>query len=401
MRSSRALVICAGLAGSISQAYAQPVTHPLWATTPDAEWDKAARAQFEIALQRRGLGPLAIVAIERPADPRLGQRFAEGMTAFRALAYDRAAAILTDAARLARENGGEGLAPGEIASLFFHQAVAIQLASGATYSEPFTSINPEAARDAYLEAAVLDPGRTYDDTSAYPVVEMSWRLALTTVRQRARGALTVRAHPRAKISIDGRPFVASPATLFSLPFGEHFIRVEEPGHAPWATVITLAQPSAILDVPATPLLVYDGAKAADQARAKGASYALLGQLHLGDKIEIDVRLFDARTNQLCDASAVEVSPKLESPDLIAAVLRLDEVANRARVARRANESGQSGSRLPMTVPPERRAREDGAAFSGGWLRRRWPLVTAIGVAAGTAVVLGILVANDKTSPASR
>jgi hypothetical protein len=395
MSLSRVFVLFAGLACFGARASAQPVTHPLWATTPDAEWDAPARAQFEVALQRRGLGPLEVVSIARTEDTRPARLLAEGIEAIRAGAYARASAVLTEAVAQAHASGGEGLGPGQLPSLFFHQAMAFQLASGVPYSEPLTAITPTSARDAYLEAAIVGSGQTFEDASPYPIVEMSWRLALTMARQRPQGALTVRAHERAKISIDGRPFLPSPATVSSLPYGDHFVCVEEPGHAPWFAAVGVGQPTMTLDVPATALLVFDTATAASQALSKGASYALLGQLHLGDKIEIDLRLLDARTKELRDATAVAVAPKLESPDLIAAVLRLDEAASGALVTQRAGESGQAGAPFPMTAPPARQGTE--AAPSGSWLSQRWPLVTAVGLAVGTAIVLGILVANDKTA----
>ena len=58
---------------------------------------------------------------------------------------------------------------------------------------------------------------------------------------------------------------------------------------------------------------------------------MLGQLHLGDKVEIDLRLIDARTGELRDATAVAVATQADSPELVAAVLRLDEMAVRADI----------------------------------------------------------------------
>ena len=47
------------------------------------------------------------------------------------------------------------------------------------------------------------------------------------------------------------------------------------------------------------------------------------------------------------------------------------------------------------VPPS--TADTGPRFSedpNAWARQRWPLLTAVGVAIGTTVVLGILAAND-------
>jgi hypothetical protein len=377
-------------------ANAQPITHPLWATTPDATWDAPARAQFEAALAKRGLGPPEVVHVERPRTAPAVDLLAQGMGALRASAYDKAAALLGEAAIQALATGGAGLGPGQPASLFFHQAMAIQLASGATYSEPFTDITPPAAKTAYLRAAVLGGGPSLDEAASQPLVEASWRMAKALAAARPRCALTVNAHPRAKVSIDGRAFQPSPASVSGLSSGEHFVLVEEPGHAPWSTTVDIGAAVAAFDVPATPLLTYDAASAASHARAKGAGFALVGQLHLAGKIEIDLRLLDAQTGELRASTAVPLAEGPESPDLVAAVLRLDEMAGQADLARRATARDGKG-RVLLAAPPPRTAATDGPQFSGdtkGWLRQHWPLATAVGAAVGTALALGIVVAKD-------
>jgi hypothetical protein len=183
----------------------------------------------------------------------------------------------------------------------------------------------------------------------------------------------------------------SPATFVDLPFGEHLVRVEEPGHAPWGIAVTLGRPQERLDVPATQRLVYDAAAAAARARAKGASYALVGQLHLGDHIEIDLRLVDATSGAVRDSSAVALAAQAVSPDLVAAVLRLDEEASRQDLERRVSKGSQAGASFPMILPPAPPAKDE---QSGSWLSRHWPLATAVGVAVAGALVFGILVAND-------
>jgi hypothetical protein len=387
----------------VARAQAQPISHPIWATTPYASANDAARTQFEGAVKKRGLGPLEIVAVQSPQATRTGEIFGEGMTALHASNFVLAAALLGEAATQALGNGGDGLSAKDLASLFFHQAVALQLASGTTYSEPFTSIAPQGAKIAYLRAAVLGSGQTFEEVDTQPLVEASWRLAIATVGQRARGALLVRAHPRALVSLDGGTPQAAPANCPALPYGEHFVRVEEAGHAPWSATVAVQEPNVVLDVPATPFLTYDATAAAGLARARGAAFALLGQLHLGDKVEIDLRLIDARTGVLRDAAAVPIASGPESPDLVAAVLRLDELASRTSLTQRAEAGGaQPNARLMVALPPPRipsdgesgSTTRPGGLLQRGWLHQRWPLVTAIAVAAGTALTLGIVVAKD-------
>lgn len=390
--------LLAGMGAFVARAQAQAITHPIWATTPDSAANDAARAQFEAAVKKRGLGPLEIVAMPAGYATRTTSLFSEGMTALHASNFVLAAALLGEAATQALGNGGAGLSPKEFASLFFHQAVALQLASGTTYSEPFTAITPPEAKTAYLRAAVLGTGQTLDDADSQPIIEASWRLALATVAQRPTGTLTVHAHPRALVSVDGGAAQASPASIPALRHGEHFVRVEEAGHAPWSTTVVLQVPSLAIDVPATQFLTCDAATAAGLARTRGATYALLGQLHLGDKVEIDLRLVDAKTGELRDATAVPVATAADSPELVAAVLRLDELAVRADLTRRTEGSGaQANAPLMLAAPPPRIPGESAPGNSQqpqGWMQQRWPLVTAIAVAAGTALVLGIVVAKD-------
>ena len=198
--------------------------------------------------------------------------------------------------------------------------------------------------------------------------------------------------------MDGREFQSAPASASGLPSGEHFVVVEEPGHAPWTTTVDIGQPTNVVDVPATALLTYDGASAVRQAQAKGAAFALVGQLRLGDKIEIDLRLLDARTGEVRASTAAPLGQGVDSPDLVASVLRLDEMAGQTDLTRRSTgEDGKPLSLLPLAPPPARAGPVDGPRFSNdtqGWLRQRWPLATAVGVAVGTALALGIVVAKD-------
>ena len=144
--------------------------------------------------------------------------------------------------------------------------------------------------------------------------------------------------------------------------------------------------------------------AAMRARAKGASFALLGRLHRGapDRTQIDLRLVDARNGLLKDSTAVSLASDADPTDLAEAVLRLDEVADKADLARRSNiHVGQGGPEgmFPVAAPPARVHDESGPSFTSdtrGWLQANWPLLTALTTAVGTALVLGILVAKDST-----
>jgi hypothetical protein len=139
-------------------------------------------------------------------------------------------------------------------------------------------------------------------------------------------------------------------------------------------------------------------EAANRAKVKGAGFALLGRLHPDNQPEVSLRLIDAQTGELMDNTAVDLVADTSSADLIAAVMRLDEIASRTSLTRKAINSGnRKDAPLSLVVPPPRAATDDSPKLSSdaeGWFWHHWPLVTAIGTAIGTALVLGIVVARD-------
>ena len=74
---------------------------------------------------------------------------------------------------------------------------------------PVTSIQPEKARQAYLRAAVLAPGRKLLPRQFPPLAIASWALAVAEVEKRQRGGLLVRAPSSALISVDAGPLKAA------------------------------------------------------------------------------------------------------------------------------------------------------------------------------------------------
>jgi hypothetical protein len=391
-------LVCLFCTAAVARAaYAQPITHPIWAATPNAESDAAARAQFGAALAKRGLPAPEVVQLPAPPPAPAAQLYAQAMAALHASAFEKSAGLFAQAAKVVIDTGAAGLAPGQVASLFFHQAVAVQLAAGSTYSEPFATITPPEAQTAYVQAAILGGAADLDQAADQPLVEASWRIAKALAAARPRTTLTVKAHARATVSVDGFAAQPSPASFANLPIGKHFVRVEEPGHLPWSTTLDLGGAANHIDVPATELVQLDAGLAAAQARAKGAAFALVGELHLTSSIEVDLRLVDAQTGELRASTAVAVAPTPESPDLAASVLRLDEMAAAADLARRTRRAnGQA--RIPLSIaPPPGPAPTGGPDIrqdTRGWLRTHWPLVTAVGAAVASSLVLGIVVAKD-------
>jgi hypothetical protein len=152
-----------------------------------------------------------------------------------------------------------------------------------------------------------------------------------------------------------------------------------------------------ITAPETAPLELSDALAARHARRQGAAYALVAEPRSGRPVTVELRLVevaadggnrrDAATVPLADVGALET-----------AVMRLEEAGRRARLtdpaASRDSPPALGDLRL-QPVPPS--TADTGPRFSedpGAWARQRWPLLTAVGVAIGTTVVLGILAAND-------
>jgi hypothetical protein len=58
--------------------------------------------------------------------------------------------------------------------------------------------------------------------------------------------------------------------------------------------------------------------------------------------------------------------------------------------------------LDLTLPPHKAPEKPAFRENPeGWASAHWPLLTAVGVAVGSALVLGIVVAADKDSTAGR
>jgi hypothetical protein len=251
-----------------------------------------------------------------------------------------------------------------------------------------------------------------------PQVVADFQRAVEIIRGRPRGSLIVAGSADARVAVDGgAPIpVAGGLTLRDLVFGEHLVRVEELGFAPWGTAVPFGQASLEIDIPARPPLALDDATAAAHARRMGARFALVAQPRGGLGTTVEVRLVDVATAAPRDAALVSATGEAGQVD--AAVMRLDEEARRvameAETAARgapgqapgggsptgstetsaATAAGQPALGPPLLIaPPPAKARfgDDPAA----WARDHWPLLTAIGVVALTSIVLGAAVSADR------
>jgi hypothetical protein len=242
---------------------------------------------------------------------------------------------------------------------------------------------------------VLARDRTLLPRQFPPLAIASWKLAVEEALARPRGSILVRAPSSALISVDSGPLKPGILPAQDLIYGEHWVRVEDAGRKPWAAVVPLSESSMVIDVPAAPSLALDDKAAAAHARRQGAAYALVAELKAGRPARLELRLIDAVTGDRRDSTTLPFPG--EPGDLDAAVMRFDEQARKARLDQPEVTRVPAPALGAISVAPVVREVPDGREFSrdpAAWAKARWPLLTAVGVAVTTALVLSVMVARD-------
>jgi hypothetical protein len=372
--------------------------HPIFSAVPGLPGADDAHRLFSAAVARYKLGPVEVMDVPGAPAPRAPELLRKGRAAVEGKRFAEAETSLDNAVAEVMTTGAAGLTTAELADLFLLQAMAAQQADWRDLPGPLTEITPNKAKQAYLRAAVLAPDRVLLPRQFPPIAIESWRLATTEIKQRPRGSLVVRAPSSALVSVDAGPL--KPASDFSsrdLFFGDHWIRVEDPGRRLWAAMVPLSESSFEVDVPPLPALTLDDASAAAHARRQAAAFALVAELQPGAPAIVQLRLVEARSGARRNATALPFPGDLAALD--AAIMRLDQEARRARFAEERGTPVEPTSFRQIAVAPvpatpadqRPRVQDD----PGLWARARWPLLTAVGVAVGTAAVLGLVVANDR------
>lgn len=394
--------------GRAASAGETPLVHPIFAHLPDAPEDGNARQAFTAATDRYQLRPVEVVDVAAPPAARAPDATHLGILHAQQLAFTDALRELDLAAGEVGTTGGAGLTSAELGDLYLFRAMATAHADwNAAVAAPPTPERTRAYTD-YLRAATMTPDRVLNPHDLPPQVVADFQRALDEIRHRPRGTLVIKGSADAQIALDGGPLMSLKGglTVRDLAYGEHLIRAEELGFAPWGALIPLNQPSFDLALPARTALALDDATAAAHARRMGARFALVAQPKGGPGTAVEVRLVDAGTGALRDAALIAGSP--EGGQLDAAVMRLDEEARRIAL----EEQTAAGARGAPTPPPpapapapvamgplqllsqppaKARFRDDPPA----WARDHWPLLTAIGVVAVTAIVLSAAVSSDR------
>jgi hypothetical protein len=398
MRAILGVLVVISAAPALAQSVATPAVHPLYAEMPGSTMNPEAKRLFSAAAGRYGLGPVEVMDIAAPPAPRAPELLKVAAAANEKLKFAEAEAALDAAVAEVMTSGGAGMSAASLSELFLQQAIAAQKANWLELESPVTELAPAKAREAYLRAAVLAPERVLERRRYRPLAIASYQVATAEVKQRPRGQLKVWGPPGAEINLDAGPDRPAPASATQLPYGEHFVRVEAVGHPPFGVVVTLTAPDVEVAAQLSAALVPDDREAAAHARRMGASFALLSFLKMGPRLELELHLIDAVTGQVRNSTVVPYG--LDTGPLEAAVMRLDEEARRTTLVKHAEAVAIPGSDLTVATVPDR-ATPGGAPLRDdprGWAQRHWPLLTAIGVAVGTAIVLGIAVANDSRGP---
>jgi hypothetical protein len=219
---------------------------------------------------------------------------------------------------------------------------------------------------------------------------------VTEVEKRPRGSIVVQAPSSALISLDGGPLKPGLLPVGELVYGNHFVRMDDPGRRPWSAVVPLGAPAVEIQAPgSSPPLSLDDKVVARHARRQGAAYALLAEPRPGRPAMVELRLIEVASANRRDASSVPVA---DAGALETAVMRLAEVARQARFTDPTGprDTPPALGDLPIARVPVAPPIEGDPRFADdpqGWARRRWPLLTAVGVAVGGAVMLGVLAAS--------
>jgi hypothetical protein len=393
------------MASSSARADDAPLVHPIYAHLPDAPENDSARRLFTAAANRYNLRPVEVVDVPAPVAPHAPDNVRIGTLNAQKMAFSEAQHDLDAAAAEVGTTGGAGLTAAELGDLYLFRAMAEARADWNAQPSAAPTEARTKAFDDYLRAATLTPTRTPNARELPPQVVADFNRALEIVHKRPVGTLVVKGPADAQVALDGGALmpIAGGVTIHDVSFGEHLIRVEQIGSATWGTIVPFGQPSVEIDVPARAALTLDDATAAAHGRRMGARFSLVAAAKGGPGSPIELRLVDTGNGARRDSALVPSTG--EAGQIDAAVMRLDEEARRAMLEQQTASGGAPPA--PVAVEPSAEAmgppllltpastkvsfRDDPAA----WARDHWPLLTAIGVVAVTAIVLSAAVSTDR------
>lgn len=392
--SLAAFVAVAWPCGAWAQTLSTPPTsHPIYVSVEGAAHDDAARDAFRQAATKLGLGPVETVDPSPLPKPQGPASVAAGAAQVRDLAFDEGRGLLSGAVAEATATGAAGFNRDTLCDAFLYLAMALDRADWRDLPESGPQPNADAAA-AYLQAAVLCPQRQLYQRTFPPLARHRFEQAVATLKTRGVGLLVVNAPDDALVSVDAGPLSPAPVKV-SLPYGEHFVRVERPGRMPWGARVPLSLPVLDVQPPTQAFRSFPDAEAVQHARRMAAAYALVGELLPGSEPLVQVRLVEVATGKRIDSTRVPL--QREVGGVYAAVMRLDEQARRLEMKAGAPQEASAlqiaSAPVRATDPSELGPTKD----PEGWARKRWPLLAAVGVVVLTSLVLGVVVALDDKS----
>ncbi len=379
-----------------------PLVHPIYAKLPDLAEDEFTRRAFTAATARYKLAPLEIIDVPAPPAPKAPALVKSAIAKTLKLSFDDALPDFDAALAELETSGGAGLSTGELGDLFLFRGMAVARADwkapAGTDAASMGTARTQAFAD-YQRAAVLTPARVLNPREIPPQVVADFARALGEARQQPRAMLLVRGDADAEVSLDGAAplHVAGGVMFHDVIYGEHFLAVDELGRAPWGKRFAIGAGTVEETIPPRAALTLDDRIAADHARRMGTLFALVAERKPGPGAHVELRLVDLSGTKR-DAALVSTTGD-EHGALDAAVMRLDEEARRIQQLQLVNGTpppvpvaAPPDTPPPILVPPPP-ARPTFRDDPKAWARDRWPLMTAIGVVLGAAIILSVAASN--------
>lgn len=373
-------------AGAQAQVAASPPTsHPIYVSVQDAALDDSTYATFTAAVKSIKLGPVETADLPEPPAPQAAKMLAAAVAHFKDLAFEEARQLLEPALREAAETGAAGLSQEALCDLHLYLAMSIDRADWRDLPEGGAPAPSAEAWQAYLQSAALCPERQLYSRTFPPLARLRYTAAQAEVKRRGEGVLVVAAASDASVSVDGRPIAGGPLTL-TLPFAEHFVRVERPGRVTWACRLPLSLSRLELQVPDQIFKTFSDTEAAAHARRMGAAYALVAELKPGTPPQLELRLVEVASGRRIDSTRVALGAEVGG--VHAAVMRMDEQA-RKRDSLAPQERSTTAQGEAALGPTENPIHD-----SSTWAQKHWPVLVVVGAVLATTLVLGLAVALD-------
>ncbi len=221
-----------------TSAGATPVAM-FWAPEPAPAQTSAVRKLTAHALASRGIALDDAHGVSMRV-PGLGDALATALEAYRAMKLEDAADDLRKlVAEVARTGGGD-LDRRGLGDLFLHLGLTEQELG-----------HVDAAWDAFVAAANVDPSRTIDPARVPPRAAAIYHRAIAEHSKGTSVDVSIELPPGATLRIDGET-QRRDAGPVALSVGTHYVQIESEGNEPWVRTITVVPPKLQLAFVPTP-----------------------------------------------------------------------------------------------------------------------------------------------------